>query len=44
MGYLDRAEFTREAELVRFGMSQKFGAFTSCLAFEVWLRAVTGES
>ena len=44
MGYLDRAEFTREAELVRFGMSQKFGAFTSCLAFEVWLRAVTGEA
>jgi asparagine synthase (glutamine-hydrolysing) len=44
MGYLDGAEFRREAELVRFGMSQKFGSFTSCLAFEVWLRAVTGET
>jgi asparagine synthetase B (glutamine-hydrolysing) len=43
MGFLDRTEFTRAAEMVRFGMSQKFGAFASCLAFEYWLRAVTGE-
>ncbi len=35
------AEFLREAELVRFGSSQRFGAFTSYLAFEFWLRAVT---
>ncbi len=42
MGFLDAAELSRAAELVRFGSSSKFGAFTSCLAFEFWLRAVTG--
>jgi asparagine synthase (glutamine-hydrolysing) len=43
-GFLDGAELFREAELVRFGSSQRFGAFTSCLAFEFWLRAVTGAA
>lgn len=42
MGFLDRAEFTRAAELVSFGMSRGYGAFLSCLALELWLRAVTG--
>jgi hypothetical protein len=35
-------ELARAAELVRFGSSIKFGAFTACLGFELWLRAVTG--
>lgn len=43
LGYVDAAELARAAELVRFGASQKFGAFTTCLAFEYWLRAVTGD-
>lgn len=42
MGFLDGAQLAREAELVRFGTSQKFGSFTTCLGFEFWLRAVTG--
>jgi hypothetical protein len=29
---------------VRFGSSKRFGAFTSTLAFEFWLRAVTGAA
>jgi asparagine synthase (glutamine-hydrolysing) len=43
LGFLDGAEFNREAEMVRFGSSNRFGAFTSALAFEFWLRAVTGS-
>ncbi|MGH9379706.1 MAG: asparagine synthetase B family protein [Thermoanaerobaculia bacterium] len=44
MGYLDRAEFTKAAELVRFGAATRFGAFTSCLAFEYWLRTLVEPS
>ena len=44
LGYLDREEFYRAAELVRFGAATKYGAFTSCLAFEYWLRSVLGHS
>jgi asparagine synthase (glutamine-hydrolysing) len=42
MGFLDREQFFRAAELVRFGAAQKFVSFLSCLAFEHWLRTVTG--
>jgi len=43
MGFIDSAEFTRAAELVRFGAAHQFVAFLSCLAFEYWLRTVTGD-
>jgi len=43
MGFIDRAEFTRAAELARFGAAHQFVAFLSCLAFEYWLRTVTGQ-
>jgi asparagine synthase (glutamine-hydrolysing) len=42
MGMIDRGELRRAAELARFGAVDKFVAFLSCLAFEHWLRAVTG--
>lgn len=43
LGYLDREAFTRTAEMVRFGSAKRFSAFSGCLAFEYWLRAVLGE-
>jgi asparagine synthase (glutamine-hydrolysing) len=43
LGLVDGAVLRRTAELVRFGSAHMFGAFLSCLAFEYWLRAVTGE-
>lgn len=42
LGYVDAAEFYRAAEMIRFGASPKFGAFTTCLGLEYWLRAMTG--
>lgn len=43
LGFLDRAELDRTAEQVRFGATERFANFLTCLAFEYWLRAATGE-
>jgi asparagine synthase (glutamine-hydrolysing) len=42
MGFVDQAGFRRAAELARFGATERFTGFLSCLAFEYWLRAVAG--
>ncbi len=42
LGFLDGKQLYRAAELARFGAAQKFVSFLSCLAFEHWLRTVTG--
>ncbi|HVT14743.1 MAG TPA: asparagine synthase-related protein [Thermoanaerobaculia bacterium] len=45
MGYVDGRAFRHAAEQVRLGASESFGAFTTTLAFEYWLRAAfAGES
>lgn len=44
MGYLDGAEFSRAAEQARFGAISSWVSFKSCLAFEYWLRAITGAA
>jgi hypothetical protein len=43
LGLLDGGKLRRTAEQVRPGGAQRFGALLSCLGFEHWLRAVTGE-
>ena len=43
LGYVDRKELHAAADMVRFGTSKRFVNFLTCLAFEVWLRTVTGE-
>jgi asparagine synthase (glutamine-hydrolysing) len=42
LGFLDGPQFQRAAELARFGACEKFGAFTSALAFEIWLTSLFG--
>lgn len=43
LGLVDQEKFYRAAEMIRFGASPKFGAFTTCLGLEYWLRATVGE-
>lgn len=43
LGFVDQDEFYRAAEMIRFGASSKFGAFTTCLGLEYWLRTAVGE-